>query len=345
MYLVRPIKSSDLDDLVRLANSTPHGLTTLPKNKNYLKAKIDDSLRAFDDKVRKPGGEAYIFVLEDVNTGYIFGTSGIISKIGGFEPFYTYKIESSHYQDQILKVDRHIPLMHLKTYHNGPSEICSLFIDPAIQTTGYGRLLSLTRFQFMAEFPHRFDSKVISEMRGHSDENGNSPFWECVGRHFFDTDFSYADSLSGLGEKEFINNLMPKYPIYIPMLPKSVQEIIGKVHKRSQPAFHLLESEGFRFENEVDIFDAGPTIGCPTNQIRSIRESATAKVKLIKNEISDHHPYIVSNGKLDFRSILTRVEKIDERTIGLNQKALTHLELSEGDKARYVLAKGIKEKS
>jgi arginine N-succinyltransferase len=32
----------------------------------------------------------------------------------------------------------------------------------------------------MAEFSARFEKKVISELRGVSDENGKSPFWECM---------------------------------------------------------------------------------------------------------------------------------------------------------------------
>lgn len=339
MYRIRPIQISDLDALVRLAESAAPGLTTLPKDRNYLKAKIDDSLRAFDDKVRKPGSEAYIFVLEDVNTRHIHGTSGILAKIGGFDPFFTYKIEYEDYRDQKLGVDKKIGLLHLKTYHNGPSEICSLFLDSALRKTGYGRLLSLSRFQFIASFQERFEKQIISELRGVSDDAGHSPFWECVGRHFFDSDFSFADNLSGLGQKEFIMNLMPKYPVYIPMLPKSVQCIIGKVHPRTEPALHMLEKEGFQFQHEVDIFDAGPTIGCDVKVVRCIRESHVAKTRQSTGEIFDHRLYLVSNQRLDFRCCLARLEISGSNEVVLSPDVLNALEIKPGDQVRYALAK------
>lgn len=41
------------------------------------------------------------------------------------------------------------------------------------------------RFLFIAAFRQYFSRKVIAEMRGYTDEQGRSPFWESVGRHFF----------------------------------------------------------------------------------------------------------------------------------------------------------------
>ena len=39
--IVRPVKRKDLEDLVTLANTTAPGLTSLPKNKEILKQKIE----------------------------------------------------------------------------------------------------------------------------------------------------------------------------------------------------------------------------------------------------------------------------------------------------------------
>lgn len=38
-------------------------------------------------------------------------------------------------------------------------------------------------------------------MRGFSDQNGHSPFWDSLGYLFFDMDFAAADYLSGVGQK------------------------------------------------------------------------------------------------------------------------------------------------
>ena len=59
----------------------------------------------------------------------------------------------------------------------------------------------------------------MAEMRGWQDENGKSPLWEALGSHFFNIPFPDADYISGIGNNQFIADLMPKYQIYIEMLP------------------------------------------------------------------------------------------------------------------------------
>ena len=38
--------------------------------------------------------------------------------------------------------------------------------------------------------------------------------------------------------------------------------MIGKVHPQTAPARTVLEKEGFRYLNYIDIFDGGPTLEC-----------------------------------------------------------------------------------
>ncbi len=284
MFIIRPIRDEDYEGLKMLAESTESGLTTLPNNEHYLKGRISDSLRAFHPHVREAGSEIYLFVMEDLVKGKIAGICGIAAKVGGFKPFYTYKINTEHFFDEKLKIKNSLDSLVLTMNHDGPSEICSLFISPDYRRFGLGRLLSLSRFMFMANFTERFDKKVISEIRGTLDINGSSPFWEAIGRHFFKTDFSHADFLTGLGQKEFIKNLLPKHPIYISLLAQDVQNIIGKPHRNSEPAYHLLMSEGFQYLHEVDIFDAGPTLGSDLQNVKTIKESQVGKVTHLVND-------------------------------------------------------------
>ena len=101
---------------------------------------------------------------------------------------------------------------------------------------------------------------IIAEMRGVSDEEGHSPFWQWLQEHFFTIDFPTADHLIGIGNKVFISELMPKHPIYANLLGKEAQEVIGQVHEKTKPALKLLEKEGFEHRGYVDLFDAGPTV-------------------------------------------------------------------------------------
>ena len=74
---------------------------------------------------------------------------------------------------------------------------------------------------FIAEFPELFGNKIIAEMRGMSDDAGRSPFWESLGRHFFKMEFSQADYLTGVGNKAFIAELMPKFPVWLGVIALS----------------------------------------------------------------------------------------------------------------------------
>ena len=105
------------------------------------------------------------------------------------------------------------------------------------------------------------------------DETGYSPFWESLGERFFSMEFSRADYLCGTGQKAFIAELMPKHPIYTHFLTPEAQAVIGEVHPQTAPARAVLEKEGFRYRNYVDIFDGGPTLECDIDRVRAIRKS------------------------------------------------------------------------
>lgn len=335
MFVVRSAQIEDLPDLLALVRSYPKGMTTLPDDETYLKNRIHDSLRAFDPLIRRPGGEFYLFILEDLQMKKVIGTSGILSKVGGFEPFYTYKIEEEVHSSEELKVETWINLLHFTAAHNGPAEIGSLYLDPAYRKKGLARLLSLSRFLFMAEFPERFDQTVISELRGFIDQHGQSPFWENVGRRFFDTNFETADAMSITGKKDFIVKLMPKHPIYIPLLPQEAQDVIGKVHLESEPAFSLLKQEGFCFNNEVDIFDAGPTVKTPMNKIRTIDESRRKQVRDF-NGSKKNQDFILSNSQINFRACLGSVGENSDGTVTLSKEAADAIRAEAGGPVRLV---------
>jgi len=309
MFVLRPVRETDLDALIALARSTGGGLTTLPPDGEFLDDRIHDSLRAFSPRVRKPGGEYYLFVLQDAATGEIVGTSGIASRVGGFEPFYSYEIRRERYVHRPLRIEKEIATLHLKEAHRGPSEVCSLFLRADRRRAGNGRLLSLARFLFIGAHRRRFTDTLIAELRGYVDQSGRSPFWEAVGRPFFEFDFYRADVLSGIGDKEFIADLMPDHPIYVPLLPPEVQAVIGRVHHDTEPALALLRGEGFAATDEVDIFDAGPLVRAEVATLRTIRVAQTAAVREIRGDLPDVLTQLLANGALDFRACLGAVEQ------------------------------------
>ena len=288
-YVFRPICHDDLNSFYELILTSKAGLTSLPKDKLTLEKKINHSIDSFNMQVIRPRDELYLFVLEELETQRIVGVSGILASVGCDEPFYAFDRESVH-------CDQSLDILKLLITRFGPTEIGSLYLHPEYRSQGLGRFLSLSRFLFMAEHPNRFKKTVIAEMRGWSDSEGCSPFWDHVGAHFFKMKFDQADQLSGIN-KQFIGELIPRYPIYVSLLPQQVQTIMGQTHPNTVPAINLLQSEGFEKTSSIDIFDGGPKVSCFLNQIRIVKEQRQA-MNWCYQDFLKGQPIFISVGRL-----------------------------------------------
>ncbi|WP_444998021.1 arginine N-succinyltransferase [Aliikangiella sp. IMCC44359] len=335
MMVIRPVKMDDLEDIVGLAAKTGTGLTTLPHNEAHLKRKIQDSIDAFNKTEGNPSDECYLFILEDTESQQVVGTSGIVAAVGSTQPFYTYKLNTEVHYSKSLNIYRKLNFLTLTNDFTDASEICTLFLSPDFRGGGNGILLSKCRFLFMAQHPKRFGDRVVAEMRGFSDDNGRSPFWESLGRHFFGIDFDTADKVNGEGNYQFIAELMPYHPVYVPMLTAEAQAAIGKVHAQTRPAVQMLKAEGFRYTGYVDIFDAGPTIEAPITEVNSVKESFELEVNIDDTPAKSATNAMISNTKLkSFRACLAKLEAPMAHKINVNSELADALMLKQGDSVR-----------
>jgi arginine N-succinyltransferase len=334
MILVRPVSISDLDQLLDLAAQAGVGLTTLPNDRDLLKKRILKSQRSIENIPDRPGGESFMFVMQDADTKKVVGASGVVSKVGGFEPFYAYRIEHQPLDSDFLKVHRQISVLHLVREHDGPAEVGSLFLSPDYRKKDYGRFLQLVRFLFIAEYPQAFEPEVVSELRGVIDPDGHSAFWDAVGRHFFGIDFPRADYLSVVNKK-FIADLMPRHPIYVPLLPPEAQRVIGKIHESSKPALKNLEAEGFAFNNLVDIFDAGACVSCRRDDIRTVRHSRSAIVEKIVDGPIDSPTCMIGSFTPNFRATIGGINILETDGIAIESNVATVLDATVGTTLRY----------
>lgn len=312
MNVVRSVRPGDIEQLWALMGKATYGLTTLQISKKQLAERLELSHFAFSRATEKPAGEPYVFVMEDKTLGKLVGVSSIFSKTGGYEPFYSYRRVSESSYCKLLDRTQTVETLQLCKIHDGPTEIGSLFLDAEYRGQGRGRLLSLARFTFMAIHRQRFADEVIAELRGTMTEEGISPFWEGLGRKFFDMDFPQADILS-THSKRFIEDWFPKHPIYVNLLPDSARQAMGQVHENSQPAMEMLKAEGFAQVDMIDIFDGGPTISCPTDRIDAVRRSRQVTVGQIAEPIpessdsqwpSPHENSIIACVDPEFRAVL-----------------------------------------
>ncbi len=305
MTIVRAVQLDDLDQLWELIGHATYGLTTLQISREQLAERVEHSHFAFTRKTEKASGEPYVFVMEESPGGRLVGLSCIFSKTGGYEPFYSYRRVTESNTCELLQKVQQVESLHLEKIHDGPTEIGSLFLLPEFRGQGRGRLLSLARFSFMAAYPKRFAEDVIAEMRGVMSEDDYCPFWEAIGRHFFDMDFPQADNLSTLN-KRFIEDLMPNYPIYTNLLPESARRVMGDVHTSTRPALALLQAEGFVKTDWIDIFDGGPVIRCRRTAIDAVRRTQLRSVGRIVNQPLGV-PHIVASLSQGFRATLATI--------------------------------------
>lgn len=336
MFVIRPIQEKDYPELLKIADESGHGFTSLPINEELLRNKIARAETSFASEETDTLSElGYLFVMEDVETGAIMGTSGVESAVGLTDAFYHYHLGTVIHNSRELNVYNTAEILTLNNDYTGTTELCTLFLREPYRSGYTGRVLSKFRFLFLAQNRNRFAETVIAEMRGVSNEQGESPFWHWLEEHFFSMDFPTADYLTGIGQKVFIAELMPKYPVYVKLLSKEAQEVIGVVHEKTTPALKLLQSEGFSWKGYVDIFDAGPTVEADINQIRTIRHSDLYKVEIV-DQMQGEKVVIMTNTEVkNFRATGVKATLNKEtKVVEISQQVAELLMVEQGGEVR-----------
>ncbi|WP_343598415.1 arginine N-succinyltransferase [Acinetobacter sp.] len=337
MMIIRHAEHRDLDDIYTLSTKAGTGLTSLPPNKEILSARIERTRNTLNGEASKHE-QGYLFVLEDQQTGRVVGVSGLEVSLGLTEPWYNFHVGTQVHASKALNVYKVLPTLFLSNDHTGYSELCTLFLDPDYRHSNNGKFLSKIRFLFITAFRQFFERRLLAEMRGVSDEVGRSPFWEGLGKHFFNMDFSTADYLSGIGQKVFIAELMPRYPLYIDLLPDNARNVIGKVHPHTLPAYRVLESEGMRYQGYVDIFDGGPTIEAELDDLRAVKDSCLISVRVGDAPTNKQESnYLVANDAYyDYRAILFHGTVSDDGIYLTAEQAQT-LDVKQGQSVRVLV--------
>ncbi|MBV7316276.1 arginine N-succinyltransferase [Shewanella sp. NIFS-20-20] len=339
MLVIRPIRESDFDALKQIAIDSGHGFTSLPVNDALLRSKIARSEASFIKDVSTPKDEGYLLVLEDTDSQEVVGTCALEAAVGMEDAFYHYRLGTEVYHSEQIEVRNEVETLTLCHDYTGAAELCTLFLRDSYRKGNNGRTLSRCRFLFLAQHSQRFGERVIAEMRGVSDEHGQSPFYGWLQKNFLGIDFVYADYLSGVGQKGFMAEMMPRNPIYVALLPPEAQEVIGEVHANTRPAVRLLHAEGFRCRGYVDIFDGGPTVECHLPDIRAVRESRLLTVSIGEMPPSDSaKSYIVANTQLaDFRACEAQLcLQEDIHSVVIPAELASALMLQNGEQIRVI---------
>ncbi|MCH7806027.1 MAG: arginine N-succinyltransferase [Proteobacteria bacterium] len=339
MMVIRPVESRDLLGIYTLAAVASDGLTTLPVSKERLLERIRASEASFAKDIREPGPDSYFFVLEDTVKEKIVGTASIFAAVGLNRPFYNYQIRPEKHTSNDPEVVSELHTLNFGTPYTGACELATLYLHPDYRYGGNGALLSKSRYMVLAAYPERFSGRIFAEIRGWTDDKGLSPFWNALGRHFFKMELVAADRINSLGNYQFIEDLMPKCPIYVEMLPPSARAVISRPYEESAPALRLLESEGFKLNNIVDVFDGGPCVEAELSKIRAVRESREAQVMISRDDKCQGR-YLVANTRLDcFRVVQAPVREKGKGKVGITAKTARALGVKRGGRVRFVTLK------
>lgn len=336
-YVMRPSRLDDLEALTELAELSGPGFTSLPVDEPILRERLEKSDRAFHGRQRNLQYGKYLMMMEEVATGQVVGCSAVKAGTGIDQPFFNYRIitlaQASHAAGN-LRFD--MDALVLTNEYVGYTEVGTLFLKADHRGGGAGRLAAQSRYLLMAAAPDRFSDRVLAELRGVVDDEGKSPFWEGLGRHFFRMDFAEADRLSATTDNQFIMDLMPRYPIYVDLIPTEAREVIGRCHSDGVGAYKLLQWEGFEFDRTVDIFDGGPLVAAQRRHIRTIQESRVLTVE-VGDTASDpdaRQGLLSSNRLPDFRVTLGRFVRRGETGLVVPADVLEALKLKAGSPAR-----------
>jgi arginine N-succinyltransferase len=331
MLVVRPAGTEDYDWLAELAALSGRGFTSLPEDEPTLRDRLAMSQASFAGETA-PLEAWYTLMLEDADTGKVTGVAGVKAAVGLKRPFFSFRVVNmTQFSSAISTRFDHSALV-LVNECSGWTEVGSLFLRPENRAGGAGRLLAQSRYMLIGAEPERFADMVLAELRGWFEEDGSCPFWETVGARFFRLPFDQADLMSASTDGQFILDLAPRHPIYLELLPEAARSSVGRVNREGEAARVMLEREGFRYQNLVDLFDAGPTVACRRDDIATVRGSVRRRLKIVPT-VTERERLVSADSVEGFRCVRAAV-LVDEEEAHVSAEAAEALRLSNGDAVR-----------
>jgi len=281
MFVIRDVALSDLDDLAAVARHLDS--VNLPDNRAALTEIIESSEASFARRV-PVADRRFVFVMVDESAPRprVVGASMIFAQHGTRRSPHVYfdVFDEERYSETL---DRHFHHRILRIGYNyrGLTEIGGLVLDPALRgrPERLGILLSAVRFLFMARHRAVFLDEIVSELMPPLEPDGTSLLWEHLGRHFTGLSYQEADRLSRKN-KEFIRTLFPQEPLYLSLLPKNVQDLIGQVGPHTRGVERFLRRIGFRYAHRIDPFDGGPHFHAHLDDVALVRQTRLVQVAL-----------------------------------------------------------------
>jgi arginine N-succinyltransferase len=283
----------------------------------------------------------FLFVLEELESRGVIGTSQIISRMGGpGQPNLSLALKRRELFSTSLQTGVTHTLAQLYLDESGPTEIGGLILQPSYRghRQKLGRLISLIRFHYIALYRHMFQPRVLAEMMGPLSADGHSPFWDACTRLFINMSYDEADRFCQ-ESKEFILSLFPREEIYLTLLPPEARACVGAVSPETVPARRMLEGLGFKCPDRVDPFDAGPHLEQVTDLIPLVQQTSRVKLAEVREDaIGETHGFVSAvDEDGEFRAVECGAAKLKGGKLGVSGKVLEALRVSGGGMGAFTV--------
>jgi arginine N-succinyltransferase len=143
--------------------------------------------------------------------------------------------------------------------------------------------------------------------------------------------------IGGARNRTLIVELMPHYPVYVPLLPGDAQAAMGQIHPSGEPAFNMLTEEGFEADEYIDIFDGGPILQAHKNALRSFNDALLRRVftSTAASRSGQKVNYAIAAGAgQDFRAVTFACDPLEAAdAVGLPPEVQEALQVGPGDGA------------
>ncbi|UVW28503.1 arginine N-succinyltransferase [Massilia sp. H6] len=340
MYVVRPVERGDIGALEALGAVSIPGVHTLPRTREAIVAAVERSIASFAAQVDIPSEESYQFVLEDLGSREVVGTSSIHASAGSNGTYFAFRNDVIQQVSRDLNISHSVHALTLCSELTAYSHLSGFYIRNRTSAGPEAALLSRARLLYAVLAPQRFGDRFFVPLAGVTDADGQSAFWNALGRKFFKMDFLEAERvIDGARNRTLIVELMPHYPVYVPLLPGDAQAVLGQIHPSGELAFDLLTQEGFEADEYIDIFDGGPILQAHRNSLRSFSGSHVRQVDNTRHdaEAGALVSYAVASTEQNFRAVIAACPPVDTaQAICLPREAQQALGVSPGDNVTCV---------
>ena len=333
VFRIRQSYRDDVDQVLAVAEHLD--TVNLPADRSHIETILERSENSFAAAVPVVERE-FLFVLEDLATQRIIGTSMIYAQHGTRRaPHIFFRVEND--ERYSVTLDKHFVHQTLRIgyNYNGPTEIGGLIVLPEYRRSAeaLGKALSYVRFVFIRMHRPLFRDNVLSELLPPLEPDGASRLWETLGRKFTGLTYQEADLLSK-DNKEFIHALFPDDPIHTELLPDDVRAIIGQVGPETKAVEAMLRRIGFDYAGQIDPFDGGPHFCAKTDDISIVRHTHEAPVKIV-GHADGERPWALLAVELAgqrprFRAISARVIPMGGGVVGITEDMRNRLGVEDG---------------